>query len=105
MMAASTAAPSQDAAAQQEERSMPTTIHVRVQDEVLQLLQRYQAHTGTAPADYVAALLEQTRPTLQAVVEAFDEAGGDAAEMARLFGSKMADIMRAREREEAATQP
>ncbi|WP_313518991.1 hypothetical protein [Pseudomonas sp.] len=76
---------------------MSETLELNLPDDLLQLLRRYHAHTGVAAQDYVIALLTQTRPTLEAVVEAFDEAAGDSEAVGRLFGSKMADVLRERE--------
>ena len=58
---------------------------------------RYQAHTRTTAEHYIGELLAKTRPTLQAMVEALDEADGDAQALGRLFGSKMAQLMQAQQ--------
>lgn len=76
---------------------MSETLELNLSDDQLELLRRYHAHTGVSAQDYVIALLTQTRPTLEDVVEAFDEAGGDGEAVGRLFGSRMADVLRERE--------
>ena len=66
---------------------------IQLDPQLQALFQRYQAHTQTTPETYIAELLAKTRPTLQAVVEALDEAGGDSEALAQLFGRKLASLM------------
>ncbi|CAE6895791.1 conserved protein of unknown function [Pseudomonas marincola] len=69
-----------------------TTLTLALNSQLRDLFQRYEAHTQVTPEQYVEALLAKTLPTLQAVVEALDEAGGDSEAMAQLFASKMAQM-------------
>ncbi|WP_449433086.1 hypothetical protein [Pseudomonas putida] len=69
------------------------TLTIKLDPELLALFRRYQAHMQVTPEHYIDELLNKTRPTLQAIVEALDEAGGDPEVMARLFGRKMASLM------------
>ncbi|WP_439861936.1 hypothetical protein [Pseudomonas sp. MBLB4136] len=66
---------------------------IKLDPELAALFRRYEAHTRITPELYVGELLAKTRPTLQAVVEALDEAGGDSEALAQLFGRKMASLM------------
>ncbi|MFI8479864.1 hypothetical protein ACIGCM_04750 [Pseudomonas sp. NPDC078700] len=68
------------------------TLTLPINSQLLDLFKRYQAHTQVTPEQYIEALLAKTQPTLQAVVEALDESGGDSDVMARLFASKMAQL-------------
>ncbi|SNS19844.1 hypothetical protein [Pseudomonas segetis] len=77
---------------------MPTdTLILPVNKQLLDLFKRYEAHTQVTPEQYIEALLEKTQPTLQAVVDALDESGGDANALAQLFASKMAQMSTAAE--------
>lgn len=69
------------------------TLTIKLDPQLLALFRRYQAHTQIAPEFYIDELLAKTRPTLQAVVEALDEAAGDPGALAQLFGRKMANLM------------
>lgn len=69
------------------------TLTIKLDPELLALFRRYEAHTRITPEFYIDELLAKTRPTLQAVVEALDEAGGDSEALAQLFGRKMASLM------------
>tara|TARA_R100000750_G_C2329195_1_gene89484 strand:+ start:551 stop:832 length:282 start_codon:yes stop_codon:yes gene_type:complete len=73
-------------------RMSNTTLTLALNSQLSDLFQRYEAHTQVTPEQYVEALLAKTLPTLQAVVEALDEAGGDSEAMAQLFASKMAQM-------------
>ncbi len=66
---------------------------IKLDPQLEALFRRYQAHTRITPELYIGELLAKTRPTLQAVVEALDEAAGDPEALARLFGHKMAGLM------------
>ncbi|MCO7564540.1 hypothetical protein NJI34_18810 [Pseudomonas sp. S 311-6] len=69
------------------------TLTITLDPELLALFSRYEKHTQVTAAYYIDELLAKTRPTLQAVVEALDEAAGDPEALARLFGNKMASLM------------
>jgi hypothetical protein len=69
------------------------TLTIKLDPQLLALFRRYQEHTSIAPEFYIDELLAKTRPTLQAVVEALDEAAGDPEALAQLFGRKMASLM------------
>lgn len=66
---------------------------IKLDPELEALFRRYEAHTRITPELYIGELLAKTRSTLQAVVEALDEAAGDPEALARLFGHKMASLM------------
>ncbi|MBM3108885.1 hypothetical protein IIE18_27575 [Pseudomonas sp. V1] len=69
------------------------TLTITLDPQLLELFRRYQAHTQVTPENYIDELLARTRPTLQAVVEALDEAAGDPEALAQLFGRRMANLM------------
>ena len=77
------------------------TLTINLDPELSALFRRYQAHTRTTAEHYIGELLAKTRPTLQAMVEALDEADGDAQALGRLFGSKMAQLMPAQQTAQA----
>ena len=68
-------------------------ISIEVPTEFQQLLESYQKYTGTEPQAYIQALIEKTAPTLQAIVESFEEAGGDGEVAMEIYGKKMAQSM------------
>ena len=55
---------------------MATKSHVQIelQAETIKLFDRYHKHTGTTPEAYITQLVEKTLPTVQAMVDAIDEA-------------------------------
>lgn len=69
------------------------TLTITLDPQLLALFRRYEAHTQVTAQFYIDELLAKTRPTLQAVVEALDEAAGDPEALAQLFGRKMASLM------------
>jgi len=69
------------------------TLTIKLDPELLALFRRYEAHMHITPEYYIDELLAKTRPTLQAVVEALDEAAGDPEALAKLFGRRMASLM------------
>lgn len=73
------------------------TLTLPINSQLLDLFKRYQAHTQVTPEQYIEALLSKTQPTLQAVVEALDESGGDSDALAQLFASKMAHMTKTAE--------
>ncbi|WP_339510970.1 hypothetical protein [Pseudomonas sp. RL_15y_Pfl2_60] len=73
------------------------TLTLPINKQLLDLFKRYEAHTQVTPEQYIEALLAKTQPTLQAVVEALDESGGDSDALAQLFASKMQQMTKAPE--------
>ncbi|MBA1202830.1 hypothetical protein G7009_13880 [Pseudomonas capeferrum] len=69
------------------------TLTIKLDPQLLALFRRYEAHTQVTPQFYLDELLAKTRPTLQAIVEALDEAAGDPEALAQLFGRRMASLM------------
>ncbi|VVO39568.1 hypothetical protein [Pseudomonas fluorescens] len=69
------------------------TLTIKLDPELLALFRRYEAHTQITAQFYIDELLAKTRPTLQAVVEALDEAAGDPEALAQLFGRRLASLM------------
>ncbi|MCK1792029.1 hypothetical protein [Pseudomonas violetae] len=69
------------------------SLTIKLGPELLALFRRYEAHTQITPQFYIDELLAKTRPTLQAVVEALDEAAGNPEALAELFGRKMASLV------------
>lgn len=73
---------------------MATKSHVQIelQAETVELFDRYHKYTGTTPEAYITQLVEKTLPTVQAMVEAMDEASEnpDEVDVMELFGRKMA---------------
>lgn len=73
------------------------TLTLPINKQLLDLFKRYEALTQVTPEQYIEALLAKTQPTLQAVVEALDESGGDSDALAQLFASKMRQMTKAPE--------
>lgn len=74
---------------------MATKSHIQIelQAETVKLFDRYHKHTGTTPEDYITELVEKTLPTVQAMVDAIDEANESPdknIDVMELFGRKMA---------------
>ncbi|VVO44008.1 hypothetical protein [Pseudomonas fluorescens] len=69
------------------------TLTIKLDPQLLALFRRYEAHTQITAQFYIDELLAKTRPTLQAVVEALDEAAGDPEALAQLFGRRLASLM------------
>lgn len=68
-------------------------VQVEIQAEAVELFDRYHKYTGTSPEVYITQLVEQTLPTVAAMVEAMDEASESPDEnidVMELFGRKMA---------------
>jgi hypothetical protein len=68
-------------------------VQVELQAEAVELFDRYHKYTGTSPEVYITQLVEQTLPTVAAMVEAMDEASESPDEnidVMELFGRKMA---------------
>ncbi|MGB0467932.1 MAG: hypothetical protein ACPGF7_10465 [Pontibacterium sp.] len=75
---------------------MATKSHVQIelQAETVELFDRYHKYTGTTPELYITQLVEKTLPTVQAMVDAMDEASAsenpDEVDVMELFSRKMA---------------
>jgi hypothetical protein len=74
---------------------MATKSHVQIelQAETIKLFDRYHKHTGTTPEAYITQLVEKTLPTVQAMVDAIDEASDSPdknIDVMELFARKMA---------------
>lgn len=74
---------------------MATKSHVQIEleAETVKLFDRYHKHTGTTPEAYITQLVEKTLPTVQAMVDAIDEASESPEkniDVMELFGRKMA---------------
>jgi hypothetical protein len=74
---------------------MATKSHVQIeiQAETVELFDRYHKHTGTTAEAYITELVEKTLPTVQAMVDAIDEAKESPEkniDVMELFGRKMA---------------
>jgi hypothetical protein len=74
---------------------MATKSHIQIEleAETVKLFDRYHKHTGTTPEAYITQLVEKTLPTVQAMVDAIDEASGSPdknIDVMELFGRKMA---------------
>lgn len=68
-------------------------VQVELQAEAVELFDRYHKYTGTSPEVYISQLVEQTLPTVQAMVDAMDEASekpDENIDVMELFGRKMA---------------
>ena len=80
-------------------------IQIRLSEQAQPLFQAYQQFTGVTPESYIEALVDKTLPTLQALVEALQEAGEDSEAVMELFGRKMAESMLAQQEQQAGQQP
>ena len=74
---------------------MATKSHIKIelQAETVKLFDRYHKHTGTPPEAYITELVEKTLPTVQAMVDAIDEASlypNKNIDVMELFARKMA---------------
>lgn len=74
---------------------MATNSHVKIelQASTVELFDRYHKYTGTTPEAYITQLVEKTLPTVQAMVDAMDEASENPEanlDVMELFGRKMA---------------
>ncbi len=87
---------------------MATKSHVQIelQAETVELFDRYHKYTGTSPEAYITQLVEKTLPTVQAMVDAMDEASEnpDQADVMEIFGRKMAEAALA-QKEAAKAEP
>lgn len=68
-------------------------VQVELAPETVELFDRYHKYTGTSPELYISQLVEKTLPTVQAMVDAMDEASKDpdGADVMEIFGRKMAE--------------
>lgn len=67
------------------------TFELQLDDKTLELLKAYQGYTQVTPEDYISELVTKTRPTLEAMVEAFKETQ-DPEELMEVYGRKLAEI-------------
>lgn len=68
-------------------------VQVELTAKAVELFDRYHKYTGTSPEDYISQLVDQTLPTVAAMVEAMDEASENPEQdidVMELFGRKMA---------------
>ncbi|MEH6578496.1 MAG: hypothetical protein V7731_15655 [Amphritea sp.] len=68
-------------------------VQIELQAETVKLFDRYHKYTGTTPEAYITQLVEKTLPTVQAMVDAMDEASENPdanIDVMELFGRKMA---------------
>ncbi len=82
-------------------------VKVELAAETVELFDRYHKYTGTTPEFYIAQLVEKTLPTVQAMVDAMDEASADPEanlDVMELFGKKMAEAALA-QKEAAKAEP
>jgi len=69
-------------------------VQVELQAKAVELFDRYHKYTGTSPEVYITQLVEQTLPTVEAMVDAMDEASQHPdknIDVMELFGRKMAE--------------
>jgi len=69
-------------------------VQVQLQANAVELFNRYHKYTGTSPEVYITQLVEQTLPTVAAMVDAMDEASKQPdkdIDVMALFGKKMAE--------------
>ncbi|WMC10987.1 hypothetical protein PU634_01080 [Oceanimonas pelagia] len=69
------------------------SLTLTLSQELAELFEQYEALTRVSAEQYVQQLVEKTRPTLEAMVAALQEAGDDEAAVMELFGKKMAESM------------
>jgi len=71
----------------------PTTVTIELNAEVSRLLAEYSDYTKVPAETYIQTLVEQTLPTLKAMVECFDKVGDDEEAMMEMFGQKMGEAI------------
>jgi len=83
-----------------------TQVQIELQPETLELFDRYHKYTGTSPELYITELVEKTLPTVQAMVDAMDEASAnpEGADVMEIFGRKMAEAA-LQQKQEAQDSP
>ena len=81
------------------------TVEIRLNDEAQALFSAYQGFTGESPENYIEALVNKTLPTLQALVDALQEAGEDSAAVMEIFGRNMAAAVLKQQSQGQATDP
>lgn len=84
----------------------PTQVTIELSGDTLKLFDRYHKYTGTSPAAYITELVEKTLPTVEAMVDAMDEASADPdanLDVMELFGRRMAQMaLQQREKEQGS---
>lgn len=71
-----------------------TQVQVQLDEEALELFDKYHKFTGVSPEYYINQLVEKTLPTVKAMVEAMEEASANPDEnidVMEIFGRKMAE--------------
>jgi hypothetical protein len=74
--------------------SSKSRIEIEINQDTLALFDRYHKYTGTTPEQYISQLVEKTLPTIQAMVDAMDEASeqpDNKIDVMDLFARKMAE--------------
>lgn len=74
--------------------SSNSRVEVEINQDTLELFDRYHKYTGTTPEQYISQLVEKTLPTIQAMVDAMDEASeqpDNNIDVMDLFARKMAE--------------
>ncbi len=70
-------------------------VKVELKPETVELFDRYHKYTGTSPEFYITQLVEKTLPTVQAMVDAMDQASEDPdanLDVMELFSRRMAEM-------------
>lgn len=67
-------------------------VKIELSAEMVELFDRYHRYTATSPEAYIEELVDKTKPTLQAMVEAMDEASENPenSDVMAIFSEKMA---------------
>ena len=82
-------------------------VKIELQPGTVELFDKYHKYTGTSPEFYITQLVEKTLPTVQAMVDAMDEASDNPdanIDVMELFGKKMAEAALA-QKEAAKAEP
>lgn len=69
------------------------TVEIKLGAEARELFEAYERHTRVTAEVYIGELVDQTLPTLRAMVEAFDECQDDPEAVMEVFGRKMGEMM------------
>ncbi|MCW8883766.1 MAG: hypothetical protein OQK12_00760 [Motiliproteus sp.] len=70
-------------------------VQIELQPEMVELFDQYHKYTGTTPELYITQLVEKTLPTVQAMVDAMDEAAANPdkeIDVMEVFGRRMAEM-------------
>jgi hypothetical protein len=82
-------------------------VNIELKPSTVELFDRYHKYTGTPPEAYIEQLVENTLPTVEAMVAAMDEASENPdqnLDVMELFGKKMAEAALA-QKEAARAEP